>query len=69
MEENELHKALKYLSNRRPVFHSEADFQHELALELERFSYQVRLEVPKQIQLNGSNVKAEIDLLIQKDSV
>lgn len=42
------HAILESLSRRRPIFHSEADFQHEFAWEL-RSHYsdcQVRLEVP-----------------------
>ncbi len=42
------HSALASLAVRRPVFHSEADFQHELAIELERLQpgLSVRLEFP-----------------------
>ena len=42
------HAVLQSLSKRRPIFHSEADFQHEFAWEL-RAQYpdgQIRLEVP-----------------------
>ena len=44
----DVERLLRSLSARRPVFHSEADFQHELAWEI-RGQYpdsQVRLEVP-----------------------
>jgi hypothetical protein len=44
----ELASALRGLSERRPVFHSEADFQHALAWELQKMypDADVRLEVP-----------------------
>ena len=48
----------------RPVFHSEADFQHELAMELRRSGYGVRLEVPHSIAVNGAQVGAELDILV-----
>lgn len=69
MIQEELHDTLKSLASKRPVFHSEADFQHELALELVSRAYQVRLEVPKDISVNKETVKAEIDLLVSKDNI
>jgi hypothetical protein len=48
----------------RPVFHSEADFQHELAMELDRSGYGVRLEVPHSIAINGASLGAELDILV-----
>lgn len=68
MTKDELNKVIKSLSLRRPVFHSEADFQHELAIELANNNYQVRLEVPREITINGTLVRAEIDLLIHKEN-
>ncbi|HOC92053.1 MAG TPA: hypothetical protein PKH33_06780 [bacterium] len=46
---NDLEKIMKSLSKRRPVFHREADFQHELAFELrEHFKdASIRLEYPQ----------------------
>lgn len=69
MTKEELNETLKSLASRRPVFHSEADFQHELALELVSQRYQVRLEVPKDITVNKETVKAEIDLLISREGI
>lgn len=65
MNANQLHQHLHHVSQRRPVFHSEADFQHELALELSHAGYRVRLEVPREVELNGTAVRAELDLLVQ----
>lgn len=62
-----LHPILQKLSHRRPVFHSEADFQHELAIEIKSAGWDVRLEVPRPIAVNQVDVTAEIDLLIRKD--
>lgn len=65
MNATELSQHLLHVSLRRPVFHSEADFQHELALELANAGYMVRLEVPRSITINGTQVRAELDLLVQ----
>jgi hypothetical protein len=56
-------QCLKDLALRRPVFHSEADFQFEFAWELRRDGILTRLEVP----VNGVG---EVDLVIpvQKNS-
>ena len=54
------------VARRRPVFHSEADCQHELALEIHQAGHQVRLEVPRDVQVNGATVRAEIDLLVKE---
>lgn len=50
------------LASRRPIFHSEADFQHELAMDLDRAGYSVRLEVPSVVMLNGEKGRMEIDI-------
>ena len=44
----DIHQVMADLANRRPVFHSEADFQHELALEIRRVwvDCPIRLEFP-----------------------
>lgn len=67
MNPDYLHKTLKALSVRRPIFHSEADFQHELALELNQAGWACRLEVPIEISLKGERVKAEIDLVARSE--
>jgi hypothetical protein len=47
---------MRSLARRRPVFHSEADFQHELALQIRQDypAHQVRLEVPSGIEGIGT---------------
>lgn len=57
----DLHAALPRLGERRPVFWSEADLQHELAIEISKASPQnrVRLEWP----LPGSGIRA-VDILV-----
>src|SRR5690606_7856262 len=49
------------ISKARPLFHSEADFQHAFALELHRLApdWEVRLEVPVRTQL----ASVHLDLL------
>lgn len=67
MKADELHFVLRELSKRRPIFHSEADFQHELALELNRSGWECRLEVPITIKVKGEKAKAEVDLLARSN--
>lgn len=64
MNSEQLTTLLAQLATHRPVFHSEADFQHELALRLSYAGYRVRLEVPLTIQINGSDIEAQLDLLV-----
>ena len=69
MKPQRLHQVLGALSVRHPIFHSEADFQHELAMELHRHDYAVRLEVPIQVNLRNQPVGIQLDLLaINKES-
>ena len=53
-----LHKILDSLSTKRPIFHSEADFQHALAWELHRREWAIRLEKPFEIE--GRRVHVDI---------
>jgi hypothetical protein len=57
-------KALDALASRRPIFHSEADFQHALAWELQLAhpSAHVRLEVP----FRSTDGAEYLDLFIQE---
>jgi hypothetical protein len=63
MNTDTLDKILTRVAARRPVFHSEADFQHALALELSRHHHAVRQEVPIQVKIKGQSVGVELDLL------
>lgn len=54
-----LNRIVQSLAINRPFFYSEADFQHSLALELDRQGYIVYLEYP----INGEH----IDIIIEKD--
>ncbi len=57
-----LEQALQSLERRRPIFHSEADFQHELAIELfKKYSLNIRLEKPFRVD---ENQKFEIDIIV-----
>lgn len=57
------HAILQSLAKRRPVFHSEADFQHEFAWELRSLEpcCEVRLEVPSSIAGVGTT-----DIVVRK---
>jgi hypothetical protein len=55
------------LSQSRPIFHSEADFQHELACLLNRHEHSVRLEKPFTISGNhipNGYLRTELDIEI-----
>ena len=56
-----MHKSLSELSQKRPIFYSEADFQHSLAWELHaEYEGKIRLEYPAQIY---SGKTSYIDIL------
>lgn len=52
---------LARLSRSRPIFHSEADFQHALAWELQRMDPAAEIRLEKQVATNGPGV--HLDLL------
>lgn len=62
---------LAQLAQRRPIFHSEADFQHELAWEIRTCHpcVQIRLEVPFNIGESGNHgqgpARGALDILIR----
>lgn len=64
MTRQNLTAAMASLAERRPVFHSEADFQHELAMEISRTGFGVRLEIPYEVNLNNEHITVELDLLL-----
>ena len=51
-ERIDIHKIMDQLKDRRPVFHSEADFQFEFAWEIKQIhaDYQIRLEYPVRLK-------------------
>ena len=53
---------LKLLSDQRPIFHSEADFQHLLAWEIREHypDCKIRLET----KIHGKNTKVYLDILV-----
>lgn len=59
MNRSQLCAAIDALAVRRPVFHSEADFQYELALQIGGMGYNVRLEKPFTL---GENT-IEVDII------
>jgi hypothetical protein len=76
MDKIDIIDCLKKLSDSRPIFHSEDDFNHSLAMELDRYlnktksNYSIRFETPIPIQYirRGLNTPqdffAYIDILI-----
>lgn len=63
MSAYEIHSMLARLAERRPVFHSEADFQHALAWEMRLSNPDANIRLEKQVAAQGSRV--HLDLLIQ----
>jgi|GEM_PF-444652 len=63
MNRNILIEILSTLAYHRPVFYSEADFQHELAMTLRSWGYKVRLERPFMVTINNNLVRCELDIL------
>ena len=63
----DIETAFHALSQRRPVFHSEADFQHALAWQIGLLNHEadIRLEVPAEF---GDQDRAFIDMLARHDS-
>jgi hypothetical protein len=61
-----MHELLNALSTRRPVFHSEADFQHALAWEIQLASKSASIRLEQQIATHGSRV--HLDLLVRDQS-
>lgn len=61
-----LHSIIASLAARRPVFHSEADFQHALAWELHQFDPAASVRLEKRVSTLGSRV--HLDLLFQSGS-
>jgi hypothetical protein len=61
-----LRQILRTLATNRPIFHSEADFQHALAWEIHtaKPAASIRLELP--VQIDGSR-RIHLDLLVEAD--
>jgi hypothetical protein len=66
MNELDMKRVIDRLAIRRPIFHSEADFQHALAWELQREhpDADVRLELP----LSGLKGRGALDIVIRAKS-
>lgn len=63
MTRSELCATIDRLAVKRPVFHSEADFQHEMALQLASIGYEVRLEM----RVNVADDYIYIDLTANRE--
>ena len=67
MNRTDIEECMRILAGERPGFHSEADFQHELAMGLRKEGRSVRLEVPTKITLNAvADLKSEVDIVIRE---
>lgn len=67
MSTQEIQAVLARLAKKRPVFHSEADFQHALAWELQLGSPGAQIRLEKQVATQGSRV--HLDLFFQSDDI
>lgn len=61
-----MHEQLTSLAKRRPIFHSEADFQHALAWEFQLSSQTASIRLEQQIAAQGGRV--HLDLLVKDRS-
>lgn len=59
----DVHVILENLAAKRPVFHSEADFQHELAWELHQHDQEADIRLEKRIPMEDSRI--HLDLLFR----
>lgn len=68
----ELENILIKLSQRRPIFHSEADFQHELAHEIRcahpDFRYRLEMPRPKKVDATKPEARGAIDIAVYDGS-
>lgn len=62
----DIHELLGDVASGRPLFHSEADFQHAFAWELHRRLPDASVRLEKPIQIGGSVV--HLDVLVQRDN-
>ncbi|MDK9690876.1 hypothetical protein [Azospira sp.] len=62
---NKIRATLAKLGKKHPVFHSEADFQHALAWELQLDDPTASIRLEKQVAESGKRV--HLDLLVQSD--
>lgn len=60
----DLPEILRHLGQRRPVFHSEADFQHELAWEIKSLNPSVALRMERPIV--GAGGRGAMDILVME---
>lgn len=60
-----LHSILSELSQKRPVFHNEADFQHALAWEIREHYNDAKIRLETKVL--GANTKVYLDILVQSN--
>lgn len=63
----EFAQAMTDLAAKRPLFHSEADFQHSLALELTTGHPKLRVRLERPLQLNGG--QSYIDMILIEENI
>ncbi len=56
----EIHSVLAALAIRRPIYHSEADFQHAIAWQLQLADPTAMIRLEKQIVAAGSRVRLDL---------
>ena len=62
-----MHELLRSLSARRPLFHSEADFQHALAWEVQLANKSAAVRLEQQVAADGKRV--HLDLLVRDNGL
>ncbi len=66
---NEIANVLNELRERRPVFHSEADFQHALAWAIHEKCPNLNIRLEKRVELNSKNKYLDIFAFNDKKTV
>ena len=60
------HAILASLAKRRPIFHSEADFQHALAWEIQKQCPSANVRLEKRVSVDKTRL--HLDLIVQSSS-
>jgi len=59
--------ALEALANQRPIFHSEADFQHAIAWEIHKHLPRASVRLERPVEVSHMNKRLHVDIWIEQD--
>jgi hypothetical protein len=61
--------ALEALANQRPIFHSEADFQHAIAWEIHKRLPRASVRLERPVEVSHVNKRLHVDVWIEQDDM